>query len=267
MMEKLTSILAVVTEGGAKGAMFDKVCRIARHSGARVELFLAAPSDHSASVARCASLGCEADLGFTLHDSVTPMAEAILERADELHADLLIAPRGQLHLDACPIPLLLIGKTPWAPVPRFAAAIDVAEHDSEIVGRSILHVAGFMVQRLAAHLDVLYSERELIDESVKFERAVRLARLVREYYVGCERLQVFDGLPEDTLPPLISARHYDVLVVGSVARHRALLSALHSISKKLLASTEGDVLVVNPAPERPAAPMMRSAGQQLAHQA
>lgn len=266
-MEKLTSILAVVTEGGVKGAMFDKVCRLARQSGARIELFLAAPSDYSAIAARCAEFGCGVDVGFTMHDTVTPMSEAVLRRAAEVRADLLVAPRAQFHLDYCPIPMLLIGKTPWAPEPRFAAAIDVAEHDSEMLGRSILHVAGFLAQRLAAHLDILYSERELEDESARFERAVRLARLVREYHVGCERLQVFDGLPEDTLPPLISARHYDVLVVGSVARHRALLSALHSISKKLMASTEGDVLVVNPAPERPAASVMQSAGQQLAHQA
>ena len=266
-MEKLTSILAVVVEGGAQGAMFDKVCRIARHSGARVELFLTAPSDYPAIAARCASLGCEGDIGFSMHDNVTPLAEAILRRADELHADLLVAPRAQLRLDHCPIPLLLIGKTPWAAEPRFAAAIDVAEHDSEVVARGILHVAGFLAQRLTAHLDILYSEREKDDESAKFERAVRLARLVREYYVGSERLQVFEGLPERTLPPLIAARHYDVLVVGSVARHRALLAALHSISKKLMASTEGDVLIVNPAPERPARPIVRSAGEQLAHQA
>jgi hypothetical protein len=44
-MEKLTSILAVVPEGGAQGVLFDKVVHIVRQTGARIELFLTAPSD------------------------------------------------------------------------------------------------------------------------------------------------------------------------------------------------------------------------------
>jgi nucleotide-binding universal stress UspA family protein len=265
-MEKLSSILAVIPEGGAQGALTDKVCRLVKQSGARVELFLTAPSDYFSIAARCAGMGCSADVGFTMYDSVTPMAEAILRRAAEVYADLIVAPRAQFHLEHCPTPLLLLGKSPWGPEPRFAAAIDVAERDSEAVARGILHVAGFLAQRLVAHLDILYSERETDDESVKMERAIKLAQLVREYHVGCERLQVFDGRPEETLPPLIAARQYDVLVVGSVARHRTLLTTLHSIAKKLTSSTEGDVLIVNPAPEPQVAAPARSFREQLAHQ-
>jgi nucleotide-binding universal stress UspA family protein len=266
-LEKLTSILAVVPEGGADGVLFEKVCRIARSSGARVELFLTAPSDYFAVAGRCAALKCDLPIGFTMHDSITPLGAAVVQRAGEVHADLLIAPRAQLHLEHCPIPLLLIGKTRWAAEPRFAAAIDVAEPDSERVARGILHVAGFLAQRLTAHLDILYSEREENDEPVRMERAVRLARLVREYHVGVERLQVFTGPPERVLPALVAERHYDVLVVGTVPRHRSLLTELHSISRKLAGSTEGDVLLVQPDAGRDARDSAQSAGQQLAHQA
>jgi nucleotide-binding universal stress UspA family protein len=266
-MEKLTTILAVVAEGCTNGVLFDKVSRLVRQAGARVELFLASPSDYDAVAALCATQSCGAEIGFTLHDSATPLREAVLNRAAEVKADLLVAPRAQFPLDVCPIPLLLLGKMPWDKEPRFVAALDVAEHDSEGVARGILHVAGFLAQRLVAHLDILYSERELHDERVRMERAVRLSRLVREYHVGCERLQVFDGRPEATLPPLIAARHYDVLVVGNVPRHRVLLTEFRSVSRKLIGSTEGDVLLVNPAPEPVAARVMHSVGQQLAHQA
>jgi len=265
-MEKLSSILAVVPEGGAKGVLVDKVCRLVQQSGARVELFLTAPSDYFAIAGRCAGMACGAQVGFTMYDSVTPMSEAILSRAAEVRADLIVAARGQFPLEHCPVPLLLLGKAIWSQEPRFAAAIDVAERDSEMLARGILHIAGFLCQKLVAHLDILYSEREQDDEPVKMERAVKLARLVREYRVGCERLQVFNGLPEETLPPLIAARHYDVVVGGSVARHQTLLSTLHSISKKLMSSTEGDVLIVTPAPEPVAAHPLSSDREQLAYQ-
>ena len=266
-LEKLTSILAVVPEGGAEGALFEKVCRIARSSGAHVELFLTAASDYFAIAGRCVALKCDVPISFTMHDSITPLAVAVLRRAAEVRADLLIAPRAQIHFGECPIPLLLIGKTPWAAEPRFAAAIDVAEHDSESVARGILHVAGFLVQRLTAHLDILYSEREDHDEPLRIERAVRLARLVREYHVGVERLQVFTGPPERVLPSLIAERHYDVLVLGTVPRHRTLLSTLHSVSRKLVGSTEGDILLVESDSARDARDSARSTGQQLSHQA
>jgi nucleotide-binding universal stress UspA family protein len=266
-MEKLTSILAVVPEGGAKGVLFDKVCRLVRQCGARVELFLTAPSDYSSVAARCASLDCGVDIGFTLYDNVTPMGEAILNRATEVHADLLVAPRAQTVLDRCPIPLLMLGKRPWAQELRFATAVDVAEHDSESLARAILHTGGFLSQRLMAHLDILYSEREIDDETLRMERAVKLARLIREFHVGGERLQAFDGPPEVTLPPLIAARRYDVLILGTVPRHQALLSAFQSVSRKLIRATDGDVLFITPAAGRAAAPVRRSAGQQLAYQA
>jgi len=263
-VEKLTKILAVVPEGGSQGSLFEKVARLVRQTGADIELFLTAPSDYFAIAAQIRALNCDVAVGFTLHDGSTPLAQAVLERAAEVHADLLVAPRAQLQLDACPIPLLLLGKEPWAREPRFAAAIDVAEEDSEAIARNIMHTGGFLAQRLAAHLDILYSEREIEDTRVRMERAVKLARLVREYHVGCERLQVFDGLPEKTLPPLLAARHYDVLMLGAVQRHRKLLSEFRSVSKRLLSATEGDVLLVEP---RAAAAPPESTRQQLAHQA
>jgi hypothetical protein len=266
-MEKLTSILAVVPEGGAQGALFDKVVHIVRQTGARIELYLTAASDYFAVAARVRSVDCGVQISYTLHDGVTPLTAAIVARAAEVHADLMIAPRGHLRLDHCPIPQLLLGKTPWAREPRFAAAVDVAEDDSEAVARGILHVGGFLAQRCAANLDILYSEREIEDPRVRMERAVKLARLVREYHVGCERLQVFDGLPERVLPPLIAARRYDVLMLGAVPRHHTLLAEYRSVSRHLAGSSEGDLLLVEPWARPAAGVRAPSAGEQLAHQA
>lgn len=265
-MEKLSTILVAVPEGGSRGVLFDKVVRLVRQTGTGVELFLTAPSDYFAITAHCKALDCDAPINYTLHDGVTPLVDAVVARALEVRADLLVAPRAQLRLDHCPVPLLLLGKHPWAHEPRFAAAVDVAEDDSEAIARNIMRVGGFLAQRFTAHLDILYSEREIDDPRVRMERAVKLARLVREYHVGCERLQVFDGLPEKILPALIAERHYDVLMLGAVPRHRSLLTEYRSVSKRLLGSTEGDVLLVEPHVPPASAQPAASVAEQLAHQ-
>ena len=265
-MQKLTSILAVIPEGGVGSTLFEKVARLVRQTGARVELFLAAPSDYFGVVASCRSLGCAADIGYTLYDGDLPLRDAILRRAADLDADLLVAPRAQISLDDCPIPVLLLGKKPWAAEPRFAAAVDVAEEDSESLARGILHVGGFLAQRVTAGLDILYCERDLLDDRVRMERAVKLARLVREYYVGSERLQVFNGEPEKTLPPIIAERRYDLLILGRVPRHHGLLSEFHSVSKRLMGSTDGDLLLVDTDAQMARSRRAASARQQFAHQ-
>ncbi|HTU67591.1 MAG TPA: universal stress protein [Steroidobacteraceae bacterium] len=266
-MDKLTSILAIVPEGGAQGASLEKICRLIRKSSARVELYLAAPSDYFAVAGRVAALGCGGAVAFTMHDGVTPLRDAVMQRARDIGADLLVAPRAQVEFERCPIPVLLLGRSTWAAEPRFAAAVDVTEPDSDALSRRILHVAGFLAQRFVAHLDILYSETEKHDETLRLERAVRLARLVREYHVGCERLQVFEGPPQQTLPPLLAERCYDVIVLGTVPRHRALLATFHSITRRLLQSTDSDILLVDPAEAAARTARPASAGQQLAHQA
>jgi nucleotide-binding universal stress UspA family protein len=267
-MDKLTTILALVPEGGASGTLFDKVSRLVRQSGAHVELFLAAPSDYFAVKSGCRSSGCAVDIGYTMYDGETSLRDAVLRRAAEIDADLLVAPRTQINLDDCPLPVLLLGKRSWSAEPRIAAAVDVAERDSEALTRGILHVGGFLAQRFTACLDILYCEREVLDERLRMERAVKLARLVREYYVGCERLQVFNGEPDEILPAIIAERRYDVLILGRTARHRELLSAFQSVSRQLIGSTDGDLLLIDPeAQSARAARRGASAREELAHEA
>ena len=91
------------------------------------------------------------------------------------------------------------------------------------------------------------------------ERAVRLAQLVREFHVGSERLQMFDGAPEKTLPPLLAARHYDVLVLGALTHRPRLADLASECPAALVDATSGDVLLVKP---RAAAPAARRPGAQ-----
>jgi nucleotide-binding universal stress UspA family protein len=120
----------------------------------------------------------------------------------------------------------------------------VSDHETTIVARGILQAAGFLALGLHGNLDILYSEREERDETLRMERAVKIAQLVREFHVGCERLQMFDGTPEKRLPPLLAARQYDLLVLGAVSHRDGQSFGIEDLSSTLVDATPGDVVLV-----------------------
>ena len=257
-MEKLTSILAAVDAVDSGMPVLDKAVRLARRFGAHIDLMIADPSQASAFAAHCAALA---------HDEVTlcsvprdgePLHEMILARVTQHAPDLVIKPPAGPHplrrwtLSAtdwqlsseCPVPVILAGAKPWADPVRFAAAVDVADENAVSFARSILHAAGFLALGCRGRLDVLYSEREANDETVRMERAVKLAQLVREFYIGSERLQMFNGAPEERLAPLIAEREYDVLVLGAMSHRSGIATAFECLSSKLVDASGSDVVLV-----------------------
>lgn len=244
-MEKLTSILAVIQRAGEAVPLLDKAVTLARSFHAQVEVLLDDSVVAHAVTAHCSARGYT---DVTLHSvapSPEPAHQGILRRVWSSQPDLVIKAAadgdgdGEWLLAAeSSAPILLVRSPAWESPVRFATAVDVSDDENASMARSILHTAGFLALGVHGHLDILYSEREANDEAVRVQRAVRLAQIVREFHVGCERLQIFSGEPAVRLPPLITARHYDVLVLGAEASRgeRAIMDA-----------TRGDVLLV-PAP-------------------
>jgi len=277
MMQKITSILGVVQDAGSDATVLDKCVALARTFHARLVLLVRDASQAAACTAHCDMRGLAGVETVSAGDG-SP-ADAIIERVESRSADLVVkrlstgdtrrfwlSPGDHSLVESCPAPLLLVRERPWSPELRFAAAVDVADRASESLARGILQAGGFLALGLEAWLDVLYSEREQADPTLRMERAVRLARLVREFHVGGERLQVFDGAPEKTLPALVRARQYDVLVAGAVSRRNTLRSAFGTLTSALVDATAGDVLLVK-TDVRAAAPARHpSAGEQLAYQ-
>lgn len=234
-MEKLTTVLAVSTHAG------ETECVRARAEA------LAAPFH-----ANVVSLLLEAEAN-------RPLPERILENVERTRADLVVkAPAGPHALRRftladndwqlareCPVPLLLVRSPAWENPVRFAAAVNVAEAEHTDLARGILHAAGFLALGLRGHLDILYTETETQDEPLRVARAVRLSRLVREFHVGCERIQMFAGEPEKRLPPLLAARNYNVLVLGGRSRRRGLAQLAPGVISRLMEATESDILLVN----------------------
>jgi nucleotide-binding universal stress UspA family protein len=250
-MDKLTSILVATPDAGCSAALLDKALILARAFDARVEL-----------------------LETTSHDD-------ILARLRRGPVDLVIKPPASAHplrrwsleandlrlLEHSPVPVLLARARPWAQPLRLAAAVDVSDRDSEALTRGILQVSGFLALGTSGILDVLYAERERDDSALRMARAVKLASLVREFRVGCEHLQMFDGAPEKTLAPLLARRHYDLLVLGGVTRRSGLGAMLQPLNGQLADAAGADVLLVGPTvPHAAAGPSPRSTGDQLLHQ-
>jgi hypothetical protein len=126
-------------------------------------------------------------------------------------------------------------------------SLDVSDEDHERTSRGLMHTAGFLALGCRGNLDLLYSERELRDEALRMQRAVRVAQLVREFHVGCERLQMFDGEPGDQLPPLIAARQYDIVVIGTESVAHGWMKPHAATAHELAAATAGDIVLVREA--------------------
>jgi hypothetical protein len=247
-VEKLTNILAVALQSGDATHVVDKAVALARPFRARVEVLV-----NDAAVVRLLSAHCAAQAyeDVTLHSVARSDAshhESILRRVWSSRPDLLVkspsADDSDWDLaDESPAPVLLVRGEAWHAPARFAAAVDVSDEDQAALARSILHTAGFLALGTHGHLDILYSEREAHDEAVRMKRAVHLAQIVREFHVGCERLQIFSGEPGKRLPPLVAARRYDVLVLGESrsADHPHLVC---DSVRNLMNATQGDVVLV-----------------------
>jgi universal stress protein E len=281
-VEKITQILAVAERAEDGPIILDKAVSLARCFGAHVQLLIADVAHAHAFATHCREMQYDEVTLKSMLLGATPLHEIILRRVHETHPDLVIkAPAGAhpLHritlgdndwelAQACPIPVLLVRHRAWTKPARFAAAVDVSDRDNSDVTRAILHTAGFLAMGFHGNLDVLYSEREKHEEAVRIERAVRLAQLVREFHIGCERIQVFAGEPAKTLPPVTSARKYDVLVLGARSREQGLQSIFGGNTSRLFEATEGDVVLVK-APDADAArsgDQRSSRGEQSLHE-
>jgi nucleotide-binding universal stress UspA family protein len=256
-MEKLTSILVVLRNDASDESLLAKAVAVARRCGARLELLLADPTAASGLATWFASIGFADRVVYVLDASGDALRDVIVRRLEAHAADLVmksadgtLALRRVLHaaddMDlaaALPVPLLRVSAKAWKNEMRLAAAVDVSDRDGDAVARAILHAAGLLAMQCDATLDVLYSEREARDDGVRMERAVRVARLVREFHIGGERLKMMSGPPDETLPKAVAAGEYDLVVVGTIPRW-ATAPWAPALTSLLTNSIPGDVMLV-----------------------
>jgi len=281
-MDKLNSILVVVDDVHGGLAVLDKAVRIARCFQARIELMLGDSTQACTFANHCTRQGYEEVLLYSFHRGEEPVHDVIVRRVLQQRPDLIVKQSSGPHplrrwtlrdndwrlVQESPAPIMLAGARPWTTPLRMAAAVDVSDRDAEAVTRGILQSAGFLALGSHAELDILYSERERRDETLRMQRAVKLAQLVREFHVGSEHIQILNGLPEQTLPDIIKTRRYDLLVLGAVTHRSGLGAALTNLTGNLVDAAEGDVVLVKAAElgARRAVERPDSTRQQIPHQ-
>jgi hypothetical protein len=234
---------------------------LARAFGARVDLLLAEPQLAAPFASRCVTQVYDEVTILSLSRNGEPLNRVLLRRIHERPPDLVIkSPSGahplltwSLHASdrelaaQSPVPVVLAGSNAWSRPMRLGAAVDVSDAETTTVACAILQAAGFLSLGIHGTLDVLYSEREERDERVRMERAVKVAQLVREFHVGADRLHMMDGAPERKLPPLITARQYDLLVLGAATDRERHASPPDTLTGQLVDAGDGDVVLVRPA--------------------
>lgn len=283
-MEKLTSILAVVDPTGEPLQVIDKAASLARHFGAKVELFLCDSAHayelqrsydssgvaraqefylaeghrylealrHSASaddVIACADVACE-----------SPLFEGILRKIERSRPDIVIkAALGEHPMRrfafgvndwqlarTCPVPLMLTRGRRWSAHPRFAAAVDVSEQETAGLALEILQTSEYLSLGNRATLDVLFSDRHADDAKGRNSRAAYLRQLASEFHVPAGRVQLLDGEPEQTLPEFARAMRYDVLVLGALTHRTGITALMGNLTSKLVDALECDFVLIKP---------------------
>lgn len=296
-MDKLTSILAVIDPADESRHVVVKAMVLARHFGARLELFLC--ESESAFALRhaydrrgvaeakqtCLANGqryldavrrsLAEDVSVTTHVACeSPLYEAVVNRVREARPDIVIKsasghhPLERLTLDAndwqlartCPVPLMLTRGRPWSPQGRFAAAVDVNDSVGTATARAVMQTAGFLALGCKGQLDVLYSEKDGPGTEGAQDRREALARLVQEFGMGRERRTILQGDADDTLPEYASRQGYDVLVLGALTRRTGMSALVGTLTSRLVDSLDCDfVLVKSDAFVTPVARTVRSA--------
>jgi universal stress protein E len=280
-VDKLTSILAVIDPADESRHVVVKAMVLARHFGARLELFLC--ESESAFALRHAydrtgvaeaKQTCLAnaqryvdavkrslaeDVPITTHVACeSPLYEAIVSRVREAQPDIVIKsaaghhPLERFTLDAndwqlartCPVPLMLTRGRPWSPEGRFAAAVDVSDPAGADTARSVMQTAGFLALGCRGELDVLYSERDEPSMAGAQARREALANLVQEFGIGRERRTILQGDADDTLPEYAARQGYDVLVLGALTRRKGVSALVGTLTSRLIDTLDCDFVLV-----------------------
>jgi universal stress protein E len=282
-MEKLDSILAVIDPADESRHVVVKAMVLARHFGARLELFLCESESAFAlrhaydrtGVAEAKEI-CLAraqryvdavrrslaeDVCITTHVACeSPLYEAVVNRVRAARPDIVVKSAAGRHdperftMDAndwqlartCPVPLMLTRGRPWSPAARFAAAVDVDDPAGPGMPKAVMRTAGFLALGCKGELDVLYSEKEAPGTPGAHDRREALSQLVQEFGMGRERRTILQGNADDTLPEYAARQGYDVLVLGALAHQVGISPLVGTLTSRLVDSLDCDFVLVKP---------------------
>jgi len=280
-MKRPESILVVVERTGDVPGLMRKALVLARALGARLELFLCdseqayvlghAYDREVVQGARAASVAAARRYLTDLRESIdedgvdiaidaqceSPLYESVVRKVLRSAPDLVIKaiaatdarkhrppdPNDWQLMRTCPVTLILTGSREWRYPPRFAAAVDVSEAETEEVARSVMEAAVVLAEASAAKLHVLYGEAAA---AIQPARREKLRTLCDEAGIAPERMYILAGEPERILPLFVREQRYDALVLGALAHRAAGTTPVGTLTSTLLDALDCDFVLVKP---------------------
>lgn len=279
------SILVVTDRSAADSELLVKAARLARRSGARLELLLC-DSEHAYALEHAYEQNgvetvrqhCVADAlaylarlkGSVMAQEIevsidaschSPLYEGIVRKVLSSRPGLVIKSAGEvdargrptfdandwLLMRACPVTLVLTRGRRWGPRPRFAAAVDIAAEETEGLSKLILENADSMARRCDGQLELVYAESARTAEATATAHAAAMDRLIQRFPLSKADVHILAGDPERILPAFARQRDYDVLVMGALAHRGELTPMVGSLTSVLVDSLDCDFVLVKPA--------------------
>jgi universal stress protein E len=282
-MDKIESILVAVDRSDKALPAFARAVAMARHCGARLELFLcdaegayalkheydlsataAAESQSRAESRRfleslATSVGCaDVDVTFDVMCE-SPLYEGIVHKVQRWHPDLVIRAIGDHSavtpgalsatdwdlVRTCPVPLMLTRGHAWLAPRRIAAAVDVA--DEPALSREIVHTAAWLAARCDGVLEILNGDSNATAGAAMIDsRRALLRQLAAGAAVQPQQLHVVAGDPVTALPAFAAGRHYDLFVLGALTHRKALTALVGTFTGRVIQALSCDFLLVKP---------------------
>ncbi len=277
------NILVVVERNEDAPQVFSKACTLARHFGARIELYLCEAErgyalrhayDQSAIVSAAAALVDEArryldalrrsvdvpDLDIAFDASCeTPQYQGIVQKVLMAGPDLVIKAIGDnggsspgpslndWHLArTCPVPLLFMERRPWSPVPRIAASIDPTDQETPGFARQIVSSAAQFATACHGALDLVFGHAAAAREVLPNDAGATLRALADEFGVSNERVHALAGDPVRVLPPFVSDRQYDMVALGALTHRQGMAGLVGTLTDALMHESDCDFLLLKP---------------------
>lgn len=282
---KLSTILVVADHGDADRALFQKAVLLARSFGARIHLFSCnaelaytlrhsydqrhvqaswrtSISEHRSYLEALRRSVPAPDVDISI-DAVcdSPYYEAIVRKVASIHPDLVMKSAASVHpvrrftldsndwqlMRACPVTMMLVRGSAWRKIPRFAAMVDVSNHETPELAAAIARISERIVSGCHAELDLVYSERS--DREDWQSNRSTLDQLARENGVVAEHVHVLSGDPDVALSDFARQSRYDVLVLGALTHRRGIAALLGTLTGRLIDTLDCDFILVRGEPD------------------
>jgi universal stress protein E len=282
VIQPLSSIL-VVAEGEPEDAgALAKAAILARHFGARIELFRCeaeleyslrhAYESSGADHARRHALNAARDYLAALRSRAgldaggvgidvccdTPLYQGALRKMRTSHPDLVVknashgSADGRFAPDAndwqliptCPVPLLLTSDRPWGLLPRLAAVVDVSSQDMPRLPQAILRTCRFFAQACQGELDLLYCEPPGTELEIAANHSTALRALGKEFGIDADHVHLLSGDPARALPLFARAHNYNVVALGALTHERSYTPLVGTLTHRFINMVDCDVLLV-----------------------